>query len=275
MFKIGDFSRLSTISIRMLRYFDQVGLLKPLHVNPTNGYRYYGSGQLAVANTIKQLQNFGFSLSQINQLLTNKTSKSMEEALDSQLDLIEKKLAELHTQATLIKNAKITLAQKAPLKNFHVVKKILPSYPMISLTKVLATYEDEELLWQEFSQLVDFKYITTHYQTTTRSLYHDLEYTGCEMTVEVQLLINNLTKATFNYDHSLALEVASVTFNGPYEQMTEVTLAIAAWLEAYDYQLAGPMFNIYHRSFFETTDPHDLITEACFPIAPLVTNQKG
>ncbi|MGY3746264.1 MerR family transcriptional regulator [Vagococcus salmoninarum] len=92
MFKIGDFSRLSTISIRMLRYFDQVGLLKPLHVNPTNGYRYYGSGQLAVANTIKQLQNFGFSLSQINELLTNKTSKSMAEALDSQLDLIEKNL---------------------------------------------------------------------------------------------------------------------------------------------------------------------------------------
>ena len=42
MLKIGDFSKLSRVSIRMLRHYDEIGLLTPIRVDPDSGYRYYG-----------------------------------------------------------------------------------------------------------------------------------------------------------------------------------------------------------------------------------------
>lgn len=48
MLKIGDFSGLSRVSIRMLRYYDEVGLLKPDKINDFTGYRYYNEEQLLV-----------------------------------------------------------------------------------------------------------------------------------------------------------------------------------------------------------------------------------
>lgn len=48
MLKIGEFSRLSKVSIRMLRYYDDIGLLKPAVTDRFTGYRYYNNGQLSV-----------------------------------------------------------------------------------------------------------------------------------------------------------------------------------------------------------------------------------
>ena len=50
MLKIGDFSKLSRISIRMLRHYDEIGLMEPRVVDPATGYRYYGEDQLSVAD---------------------------------------------------------------------------------------------------------------------------------------------------------------------------------------------------------------------------------
>src|SRR5512140_443157 len=69
MFKIGEFSRLSRVSIRMLRYYDQLGLLKPSQTDRLTGYRYYSADQLPRLNRILALQDLGFSLEQIGGLL--------------------------------------------------------------------------------------------------------------------------------------------------------------------------------------------------------------
>ena len=52
MLQIGEFSRLSRISVRMLRHYDQVGLLKPAEQDVQTGYRRYAVSQLAEANRI-------------------------------------------------------------------------------------------------------------------------------------------------------------------------------------------------------------------------------
>ena len=55
MLKIGDFSKLSRVSIRMLRHYDEIGLLKPVWIDPESGYRYYTPEQLPVAGRINAL----------------------------------------------------------------------------------------------------------------------------------------------------------------------------------------------------------------------------
>ena len=69
MFKIGEFSRFSQVSVKTLRYYDQIGLLKPAEVDDFTGYRYYSASQLPRINRILALKDLGLSLKQITQLL--------------------------------------------------------------------------------------------------------------------------------------------------------------------------------------------------------------
>ncbi|MGG4219004.1 MerR family transcriptional regulator [Paenibacillus jamilae] len=69
MFKISAFSRLSKVSLKTLRYYDQIGLLKPRKVDHDTGYRYYSADQLLELNRILIYKELGFTLSQITQLL--------------------------------------------------------------------------------------------------------------------------------------------------------------------------------------------------------------
>lgn len=70
MLKIGDFSKLSRISIRMLRHYNEIGLLIPESIDDFTGYRYYSEAQLPVANRITALKDMGFSLGVISQILS-------------------------------------------------------------------------------------------------------------------------------------------------------------------------------------------------------------
>jgi DNA-binding transcriptional MerR regulator len=69
MFSIGEFARLGTVSVRTLRHYDEIGLLRPARVDPETGYRSYSAGQLAQLNRIIALKDLGFSLEQANHLL--------------------------------------------------------------------------------------------------------------------------------------------------------------------------------------------------------------
>src|SRR5579862_8956297 len=69
MFKIGDFSKLSQVSMKTLRFYDQLGLLKPTHVDDFTGYRYYTADQLPRLNRILAFKDLGFTLEQIGPLL--------------------------------------------------------------------------------------------------------------------------------------------------------------------------------------------------------------
>src|SRR3954452_4891476 len=65
MIKIGEFSRLVQVPVPTLRYYDQMGLLKPVVVDRFTGYRYYEAGQVPRLNRILALKGLGFSLEQI------------------------------------------------------------------------------------------------------------------------------------------------------------------------------------------------------------------
>ena len=69
MLKIGEFSKLSRVSVRMLRHYDEIGLLKPAEIDRFTDYRYYREDQLPVAGRIAALKDMGFSLADIVRIL--------------------------------------------------------------------------------------------------------------------------------------------------------------------------------------------------------------
>ena len=69
MLKIGEFSKLSRVSVRMLRHYDEIGLLKPAEIDRFTDYRYYREDQLPIAGRIAALKDMGFSLADIVRIL--------------------------------------------------------------------------------------------------------------------------------------------------------------------------------------------------------------
>ena len=69
MLKIGEFSKLSRVSVRMLRHYDEIGLLKPAKIDRFTDYRYYREDQLPIAGRIAALKDMGFSLADIVRIL--------------------------------------------------------------------------------------------------------------------------------------------------------------------------------------------------------------
>ena len=59
MLKIGEFSKLSRVSVRMLRHYDEIGLLKPAEIDHFTDYRYYREDQLPIAGRIAALKDMG------------------------------------------------------------------------------------------------------------------------------------------------------------------------------------------------------------------------
>ena len=63
-----------------------------------------------------------------------------------------------------------------------------------------------------------------------------------------------------------AVTYAGCAFKGSYAQINDVVAAVSAWVEDNGYDYAGPMFDIYHVSPYETQNPDEFVTEVCFPV---------
>ena len=96
MFRIGDFSRLTRVSLKTLRHYDAVGLFKPAYVDAFTDYRYYTFDQLPSLNRILALKGLGFSLESIRQMLDDDLSA---EALRGMLLLRRTQLEQEATEA--------------------------------------------------------------------------------------------------------------------------------------------------------------------------------
>ncbi len=93
MFTIGEFARLGDISIRMLRHYDEIGLLRPVRVDPVTGYRSYSIAQLRELNRIVALRGLGFSLAEVRRLLSGITAIELRGMLLLRRADLERRLA--------------------------------------------------------------------------------------------------------------------------------------------------------------------------------------
>ncbi len=122
MIKIGDFSKLSQVSIKALRYYDEMELLKPISVDRFTSYRYYSVSQLPRLNRILALKDLGLSLEQIGQVLNQGISP---EQLRGMLRL---KHAELQQDIT---EEQARLARVEARLNHIAMEGVMPNYEVV------------------------------------------------------------------------------------------------------------------------------------------------
>ncbi|MBR4733262.1 MAG: MerR family transcriptional regulator [Lachnospiraceae bacterium] len=75
LLKIGELAALAGISVKALRVYEKKNVIKPVRVDEASGYRYYSAGQLEQVESLMELQDMGFSLAEIEQILSGERSK--------------------------------------------------------------------------------------------------------------------------------------------------------------------------------------------------------
>ena len=137
MLKIGDFSRLSRISVRMLRHYDEIGLLKPAVTDELTGYRYYREDQLFVTGRITSLKDMGFSLTDIIRILALHGDQDAIESylIKKQKDLLETS-AVVQYRLKLIENARKRMKEEIPM-NYDITVKTIPVRYAVTVQMVI------------------------------------------------------------------------------------------------------------------------------------------
>lgn len=269
MLKIGDFSKLSRISIRMLRHYNDIGLLIPESIDAFTGYRFYNEAQLMEANRITALKEMGFSLSAIREILKNYAEPQLlKKYLELKMYEVQEQADKTTRQLRLIETTIKRLGEDEQIMKYNVTLKELPQRTVASVKKVLPGYDQEGVLWGIMMREIEPLNVKAADPCYALAIFHDGEYKEHDVEVEVQRSVEGNYPDTENVVFKTVppILMASATCKGSYEQMNAVNESVATWVRDNGYEFDGLSFCIYHVSPYETQNPDEYVTEVCYPV---------
>jgi DNA-binding transcriptional MerR regulator len=247
MIRIGDFSKLSRVSVKTLRFYDEVELLKPVEVDRFTGYRYYESGQLARLNRILALKDLGFSLDEICKLLD---SDLPVEQLRGMLKLREAESRQrVQEEAERLKRIEARLRQieqeDSMCKYDVVIKKVEP-FKVASLRGVVPTPPEQGSLWRDLEGYLAMQHVRP--SGACLSLYHDEEYKEQDWDIEVCEPLAEDIPASKRVEVKVlpVVETMACTIHhGSLVSISEAYDAIMRWVDENGYRIIGPVREVY------------------------------
>jgi DNA-binding transcriptional MerR regulator len=268
MLRIGDFSKLCKVTIKALRYYDDVGLLKPHHVNLKNGYRYYKPDQLKTICTIVSYKNLGFSLDEIHKLITQKISNEKlncmllekQKQIRSNINFEKEKLYNINAFIKNLKEKKIM--NKISIKN-------LPEVIVASMRTVLSKYSDLHQVAPAMGEKMKKQGAVCSKPEYCFNIYHDGEYKETNIDVEICEAVVDYcqNKDGIIYKKMTAIDQAAcISHKGPYETLCESYAEIFKWIQENNYSIADNPRESYIDGCWNKENPADWLTEIQIPV---------
>lgn len=268
MFKIGEFSKLTQVSVRMLRYYDEVDLLKPALIDKYSGYRMYDIDQIPLLNKIIYLRDSGFNVAEISLALKDKENSQVLAQLDKKYVDIQKNIASEEQKLKKIILAKQELQQGKDNLYYNITLKAVPSYHVVSLRRVIPDYYAEGLLWKELAQYAKEQHLTISDQTFT--IYHDEDYREKEVDVEVCTYVEETRNddGDYKFYHTEAVPYMATTMvYGDFTNIAGVYQSFAKWLNKNsNFKMGNTSRQIVHRGPWNENDPKKYLIEIQIPL---------
>ena len=268
MLKIGEFARLSQVSMKTLRHYDTLGLLRPSRIDLENGYRLYDMEQLADMMRIQALKDCGFALEEIVQLLQTHDVKAIESLLSQRIAAQEAVVAEeqARLQRLIARLKLLSSAEHSP--HYDVALKRTEPLTLVGLRRCIPSREDIGALAE--TVLAHFERQALVPMGSPVHVYFEVESDHIDLFVGAPVIalpaaIADLTCERFTGGE----QVACVVHRGDYAAISQAYVALHLWLATSGYHLSGPCREIYHRNPNHTTDTDSYLTEIQLPIQPI------
>ncbi len=271
MLKIRDFARLAEVSMTTLRYYDEIGLLKPIQVDPETGYRYYTMDQLPYLHRILAFKELGLGLTQIVEILNEGISP---EALQGMLRLRQAQLQQ-HMQTEQEQLVRIearlrSLEQGSSLPTYEVVLKAVKPITAVLLhpTTTDLTYQAH---WGDILSATLTRYgvkpidhlLVLHADSEDEHTLGSVELVAPVEYRDASTLITRSEGRLTLCELPAVPRMASTLHHGHPSLAVHSYQALGTWMENNAYTIVGPRRKIFLRRG-EHLD--DALTEIQFPV---------
>lgn len=267
MFKIGDFSKLTRVSVRMLRYYDEVGLFKPAKIDDFTGYRYYSSKQISDINLIVSLRDMSFNVADIAVFMKEKSDEKLESILKVKSEEIKNNISAEEIRLKKINSVINDMKKERVNMSYNVTLKSLPSYKVISLRDTIPAYDAEGILWKRLGKYLAIKNIT--WNNIAYATYHDESYKEGGVDVEVIMGVDNLMQNDneFIFKETESVEqAASILVPGDYSNLAGAYNFLANWIEENGYNMAGNPRQVAIKGPWNEKNTEDYLSEIQIPV---------
>jgi DNA-binding transcriptional MerR regulator len=267
MLKIGDFSRLCQVPAKTLRYYDDLGLIKPAYVDASTSYRYYAVDQLPRLNRLLALKDLGFSLEQIGRVLNDGvTPEQLRGMLILKRAEAEGRLHEEHERLTRIEARLRDIEQEDHMPEYDVTLKTVQPL-LVAACRVHIPTNDmvPQVLGEAYRQT--YKHVAEHGGKALDpciALWHTISDTYTDEDAEAIVPIDRQLPEG---DGVKVYELAGGTFasavhQGVFAEFTQLHPALLRWIDANGYRVAGPSREVY----LSNDDRQNNVTEVQYPI---------
>ncbi len=270
MFKIGDFSKVAQVSVKTLRHYGRLGLLKPAWIDRFTGYRYYTADQLPRLNRILALKELGFSLAQIRRILRDDLSAAelrgmmrlRHAELERQVQTEQARLARVEARLKQIE-------REGALPAYEVVLKKVPAQRVVGIRDVIPVYGDVGRLFGELRAYLKGMNVPLELTSPTMAIYYDGEHRERGIEVEAAAPIARRIAGTSRVTvHELPAvdSMACVVHQGSYEELPQAYNVLMGWAEVSGYETMGPARDLYLQEPSRGPASADCITEVQLPV---------
>ncbi len=245
MFRIGEFSKIAQVAGSQLRYYDEIGLLKPAKIDEWTGYRYYSAQQLPILNRILALRELGLSLDQIRRMLNDDVSaeeiRGMYALKKAQIEqTIQDEVARLQNI-----EARLQMINEGEFpEDYEILIKSMPKQPYLSVREVFSSFDSMRRTMAELQRALPPVVGQKHLGHFT-AILHNEAFETSDVDVELGFTTTNPVEPnislsgdrpiTLRYLPPVETMITTVRIGNP-QSSHQCRTAVAAWVEANDYQ---------------------------------------
>lgn len=266
MIRIGDFSKLAKTTIKTLRFYDDIGLFKPVFVDD-NGYRYYGIEQLNVLQKIVVLRSLEMPIDEIKKILNGYDSKLI---FENRLSELEEELSRNQRNISLVKKFMERIQKGDFMNSYKAIEKVLPA---------CIVYYSKGII-EDYSKLTEFVLnVGSEVRENNPTLkcanpeycfvcYGSKEYKEKDVEVEYFEAVQNFGKESDNvkFKKIEAQKAICVEHKGAYCKLNEAYAFAVNWVKQNAYEICGDIRERYVDGCWNKKNEDEYLTEIQIPI---------
>jgi len=284
MLKIGEFSRLSQVTIKTLHHYDELGLIKPVHIDPVTNYRFYEVEQLPRIHRIMALKEMGLSLEQIGIMLEKELpTDEIRGMLHFKQAEIQQGMREAQRQLALVEfieaeinfpDLDVVMKRLEPMRVLSFFDRV---DTVLSLEEVLAHRERvagiiRKAIEDGVIQHTGVVYDVFHGETIIPFHLPEIGERQHEILLGVTEAQGSVTLEGIGHlkvRNEPAIETAATLFMEPSNDLArfvEPATLLRRWAILHGYQPHSLMRFYNHRGPLQTNNPAEFVTEAQLPV---------
>ncbi len=266
---IGDFSRMTYLSVKALRRYHEMGLLEPADVDQSTGYRYYDASQVPIGQVIRRFRDLGMPLEQVKDVLFAPDAASRNELIVAHLRQMESEL--VHTQQTV---ASLRAILERPATPITVEYRTVDAALALAISEPVAM-DDIETWWGEaFDELHQALRSMVGTRSGPDGALYPSEFFEDELGEVVAFipvagrpeLAGPEPAGGLQLVEIPGVELAVTVHPGAFSELDQTYGALGTFVAEREIGVAGPIREHYVVSNENTDDESRHRTEVCWPV---------